>query len=66
MGRSVEIERWNEAEKSITRLTENIRKLTHTLNNQTQVWTSILTKIQYDVAETREQIKDATRECRKK
>jgi gas vesicle protein len=61
-----EMKQWTEVEKSLTSLTENIRKLSHTINNQTQTMTAVLFKIKYDVQETRQQIKDAVIDCRKK
>jgi len=59
-----EIKQWQEVEKSLTGLTENIRKLSHTINNQTQTMNAVLYKIQHDVQETRQQIKDAVVDCR--
>jgi len=61
-----EMKQWAEVEKSLTSLTENIRKLSHTINNQTQTMNGVLFKIKYDVQETRQQIKDAVIDCRKK
>ena len=61
-----EMKQWAEVEKNLTSLTENIRKLAHTINNQTQTMNAVLYKIQHDVQETRQQIKDAVGECRHK
>lgn len=59
-----EAKKWSEVERSLTSLTENIRKLSHTINNQTQTMNAVLYKIQHDVQETRQQIKDAVVDCR--
>jgi len=64
--RYAELKQWREVEKSLTSLTENIRKLSHTINNQTQTMNAVLYKIQHDVQETRQQIKDAVVDCRSK
>jgi len=61
-----EIKQWQEVERNLTSLTENIRKLSHTINNQTQTMNAVLYKIQHDVQETRQQIKDAVGDCRHK
>ncbi len=61
-----DIERWSEVEKSLISLSETIKRLSHTINQNTQTMTNVLHKIQYDVTETRQQIKDVVRDCRKK
>jgi len=61
-----DIQRWADVEKSLISLSETIKQLAHTINQNTQTMTNVLHKIQYDVTETRQQIKDVVRDCRKK
>jgi peptidoglycan hydrolase CwlO-like protein len=60
-----EVEKFTELEKELEHLNENLRKLTHTINNQTQTMNAVLFKIQHDVSETRQQIKEAVTDCRR-
>ena len=60
-----EVEKFTELEKELEHLNENLRKLTHTINNQTQTMNAVLFKIQHDVQETRQQIKEAVTDCRR-